>query len=234
MPNHIKNLVTIQGTEEQVNEVINKFGTHHKAELNRTMNNSIICQKKNSNEFSVGWFNEKTGVFNRSNEENVIGLPEGWEMEITPEYIHFPDFEKVIPQPENIFRGNLGKEEEEMCKAEGRPTWYEWNIANWGTKWNSYSCKKVNNNSFFFETAWSSVLKIMTKISTSFPEIEFLYEFADEDTGYNAGMHIIKNGIAYSNIPEGGSKEAYEIAFKLRPDIREYYVLVNGNYENKE
>jgi len=45
------------------------------------------------------------------------------------------DFNKIVPMPENIYRGNLGKEEFEKYGSEN---WHDWSVNNWGTKWNSY------------------------------------------------------------------------------------------------
>ena len=43
------------------------------------------------------------------------------------------DFNKIIPMPDNIYRGDLGKRERELY---GSNNWYDWSVANWGTKWN--------------------------------------------------------------------------------------------------
>ena len=235
MPNHITNRLEIKGSKKEIKKIIEKFGTYHPATLNKTHDDSlIICKEKNNDDFSVGWFDVKTGIFSRRNEDDILGLPDNWEMEINEAFMQFPDFEKVIPQPDNIFRGDLGQKEKEMCAREGRPTWYSWNIDNWGTKWNSYRCKKEDDNIFIFETAWNSVSKIIETISKKFPSIEFYYEWSSEDTGYNCGYATYKNGLNELNELDKQSKDAYELAFKLRPEDRNYYELINGQYQYKE
>ena len=217
MPNHIRNKIEIIGSVKKVTET---FGTHHPSKLNR-IRGSILCKNETGD---YGWFNEKTGVFTRRDETNVIGLPEGWEMEINPAFLQFPDFEKIIPMPKEVkdTYGDSGL----------KPGWYVWSCNNWGTKWNSYDCEKLDENVFVFDTAWNSVPGLVEKMSKVFPEIQFNYKYADEDTGYNVGHYIYKNGdIIYKYLPEGGSKEAYEFAFELRPYHKERYKLVDGEYE---
>ena len=238
MPNHVKSRLTINASKEELKAIIAKFGNEVPARLNRAYDDTIICKHK-TEEHNWGYFDEKTGKFTSGRNENKverIGIPEEYEMEIEPAYLHFPDFNKVIPQPENIFNGDLGQAEEEMCRREGRPTWYEWNRENWGTKWNSYSLNREDDNVFTFETAWSAVPGIIEKMSLEFPNVEFLYDYADEDTGYNCGMYRFKNGLQNKNIPVGGSKEAYDLAFLLRPNYKEMYVWneEKGKYGYKE
>lgn len=130
---------------------------------------------------------------------------------------------------------------ENFCKAivnfkkYGFACWYDWQSANWGTKWNSYSCEKKEGNVWEFDTAWNGVPKIVSEISKAFPEIEIVYEYSDEDTGSNCGTNIYEDGeLKETNIPENGSNEAYDLAFKLRPEYAESYHLVNGVYEYKD
>jgi hypothetical protein len=235
MPNHIKNRITILGTSEQVEEVLDKFSTYYPAELARAIyGGGIICNHK-SDSLCYGWFDEKTGTFSRRGKDPVVGLPEEYVFQINQAWTHFPDFEKVIPPPENIFKGDLGEKERKECEESGRPNWYDWNISNWGTKWNSYSCKKESWNIFTFETAWSGVPGIIQEMSKLCPDITLEYEYSDEDIGSNCGVGKAKAGELELERFTGYSKEAYEIAFKLRPECKNDYVLnEHGTYEYKD
>ena len=231
MPNHVKNRIKIVGTIKEVEEVFNRFNTHIPAKVDRSIENNIICESDNS----YGWFNERTCVFSRRMEEDVIGIPEWFEIRVSQPIDCFPDFEKVIPTPENLFRGDLGEKERRECKKKGVPNWYDWCVENWETKWNCYSCKRETFNVFTFETAWSPVLKIVETMADEFPHIGFKYEWADEDTGYNCGKCSFLNGNKKLKVCENGSTDAYELAFKLRPDYRDYYELGDdGQYHLKE
>ncbi len=220
MPNHIMNRLEIIGSQKEVKEVVETFGEYIPAKLRRSLNNEIVCLNKDK---GVGWFNEKTGVFSRRKKDDIVGLPDGWEMEILPAFTFFPDFNKVLPMPEDI-KATIGE-------AGIFPSWYRWSIKNWGTKWNSYEHKQVDNNTYMFETAWSGVPQIIEAISKRFPNILFKYEFSDENTGYNTGIYEFKNGCIKEYIPEEESREAFELAFKHRPHYREDYKLVGDNYE---
>lgn len=227
MPNHVRNRLEIIGSKDQVEQLFRAFNTHHEAKPHKSFNGKIIYLHKNG---SVGWLDEQTNEFSRRNEPTVVGVPDGYEIDIESAFDHFPDFEKVIPQPKNIFNGDLSSEKEDECRKQGIPTWYDWNQANWGTKWNCYNVKSENETTFFFDTAWSSVPVIIETISLQFPDVEIIYEYADEDTGYNCGRLKFKNGLIEEDVKTGGTKDAYELAFKLRPDYKQNYKLVDDNY----
>jgi len=258
MPNHITNVLKIEAMNiEALKDFVKQYRTQHKAEVGRSYDGRLRYTKPDEDIpwGLAGFLEESTGKFKyRYREEledgtyewhdiETMGIPEGFEVDITEAYMQFPDFNKVIPQPDNIFRGNLGQKEKEQCAKEGRPTWYEWNTENWGTKWNSYDCSKVkdvHNNGHYcliyqFDTAWSPVRGIIDKMMEDNPNIKLTYTYADEDRGYNTGQIRYENGMRVNeNYPMGGSEEANELYFETRPSAKEDYVLVDKEYIHKE
>ena len=87
-----------------------------------------------------------------------------------------------------------------------------------------------------YNTAWSNVPEILQVLSEKFPNVEFRYEYADEDIGANVGRLDFLNGdVTYEDIPNNHSKEAFEMAFDIRGCTPEDYELVyseeSGTYE---
>ena len=106
-------------------------------------------------------------------------------------------FEKVLPMPKDIYRGDLGKAEREKY---GDKNWYDWSIRHWGTKWDcrdAYVC----GNRVEFTTAWSFPLGAMVALAKKVGTIFCI--FADEDIGSNCGgCFIKKNGEIVEIEPE--------------------------------
>lgn len=99
------------------------------------------------------------------------------------------DFEKLIPPPANIFKGNFGETERLYCEENNLPNWYDWNRENWGTKWNAAygelrPSKQGDSTVLFFDTAWSLPMPILEKIEemlmNEFLGLEIYGEFIEE------------------------------------------------------
>ena len=95
------------------------------------------------------------------------------------------DFNNIVPMPKNIFRGNLGKEEEEKY---GDNNWYRWSIDNWGTKWNSVDTRVEENGStlsYNFMTAWDCPRQIVNALmrmrKTILKDISINWDCVHED-----------------------------------------------------
>ena len=88
------------------------------------------------------------------------------------------DFNKVIAQPED-----LGE------------NWYNWNVANWGTKWNCSYPNRLEDNVLDFETAWSPPMPIYFDLSSIFPDIEIEVFIREEGMGYCETMTFLNGDI---------------------------------------
>lgn len=112
---------------------------------------------------------------------------------------------------------DLGKRAYCNIQDHGAPTWYEWCVKNWGTKWNAYRTElDMESGTLSFETAWSSVPKIVELLSQKYPEQNICYRWADEDIGYNVGECTYRGGVVTKeHIPTPGSREAYEMAAEI-------------------
>jgi|TARA_R110001606_G_scaffold131381_1_gene267305 hypothetical protein len=95
------------------------------------------------------------------------------------------DFNKVIPQPDNLFLGNFGNAERKMCAAKGIPNWLDWNSENWGTKWNANNdggsveievyggSEGFKQATYQFMTAWDTPRPVIAALWEQWPDLEF-------------------------------------------------------------
>jgi hypothetical protein len=197
MPNHITNRLTIIGTEEQVKQV---------------------------REAIKGEREEQFIDFNK-----IAPIPK--ELENTQSPLTIISQEEYDIQEKRIADGNISDDEKnwglsrgltqklaiEYQMKFGYAEWYGWQNANWGTKWNAYSQTDINANVIEFQTAWSTPYSLLVNLSKLFPEITFEVRYSDEDFGHNVGEFTLFGGEEMdSNIPDGGSDEAYEMAMDIQ------------------
>lgn len=108
---------------------------------------------------------------------------------------------------------DLGKQAYQNIQKYGCPTWYEWRIQNWSTKWNA-SGAEVLDGRLSFLTAWNAPKQILEKLSQMFPSITIHHVWADEDIGHNCGDRTYKNGtVTQEHLPTG--QEAVELGCDL-------------------
>ena len=57
----------------------------------------------------------------------------------------------------------------------GAPTWYEWSVEHWGTKWNARYAEVTENGDgsvhVQFDTAWTFPFPIFEKVAADFPTL---------------------------------------------------------------
>ena len=100
---------------------------------------------------------------------------------------------------ENRFKEciRLAKIALDNIKKYGYKNWYDWNRANWGTKWDAYEpyVNAMTDEIFLsFMTAWSTPEPIFRKLAEQYPDLLIEIEYADEDLGYNCGSYSYVDG----------------------------------------
>lgn len=101
------------------------------------------------------------------------------------------DFAVIIPPPDNMFTGGLSSEDREQCKREGIPNWYDWQVENWGTKWNAYDQHFEDLGygilQVRFDTAWTAPHQIIDALR-EWVEIDYIAGSWLEEGHQSAGV----------------------------------------------
>ena len=208
MPNHVENHIEFNGDKQQIDAMINKIksdkygiGTIDFKKI-ITMPETLNIEAGSRTDHGLKAYREFIEVYTagRSDKEALKAL------------------ENIPTESENAFlrqRTDIKRDEWELGKTAwqniqkyGAPTWYEWSITNWGTKWNAYGYEEGTDYSacdeLTFQTAWSAPHPILRKLSEMFPEIVFKHQWADEDIGMNCGERCYLGGEMIDQfIPEG-------------------------------
>ena len=123
-----------------------------------------------------------------------------------------------------VSRGITKEMHDDFIERFGYADWYGWQNANWGTKWNASDVYWSNDDFVSFNTAWSTPFILLTTLSEKYPDAKFEVEYADEDFGHNVGTYTLVGGVEIEeNVPEGGTREAYEMALNIQGG-EDYYL----------
>lgn len=140
------------------------------------------------------------------------------------------DFGMLIAPPDDP----AYRDEPSQQEAKASPNWwYRWNVDHWGTKWNGYAAKIDACGRLLFKTAWGAPHPVVKRLA-EVAGVPFKHEWADEDTGSNVGIREYASDGTYTETEMTGTRDGYDLAFDLRPEIREYYTLIDGRYESVE
>ena len=107
---------------------------------------------------------------------------------------------------------DLGQKAVNNCINYGAPTWYEWRVQNWGTKWNSYSNSYDGGDTICLQTAWSAPKEVIKALSAQNPDVAMELEYADEDIGANCGRLLYVGGEITEEYHPESETEAVEFA----------------------
>ncbi len=121
--------------------------------------------------------------------------------------------------------------------------WYDWNCANWGTKWN---CDRVRFEvdeqdqgtlKVSYSTAWSPPIKLLNYLSDT-KQLKITNTFGDEMYGF-VGQSVIENGVDDTEVLEPCSHDDLYLQqyalnhpwFDYR-NYRDFFLAMSGHDPN--
>jgi len=209
MPNYVKNILILKGDEERIRNCLKSIeadATENGVTWHMEIDfNKIIPMPESIANAEEGPY---TGVYKTIYEE-FLKIPAETDISVRNREII-----KAIKKKDNleslliskrVENGTIDSFIEEGLKQGnvyyknkqeyGYATWYGWAVNNWGTKWNAMETKKVADNIIAFNTAWNGTNQIVGALSEEWPDIKFIYAYADEDkAGVNCALSIVQNG----------------------------------------
>lgn len=196
MPNHVINEIKIHGSEEEIQAVLeavqkNSLGIGT-IDFNKLlpMPPELNIEAGSRTDRGLKHYRDFVEVFtlgSTMNTEKLAAIPEESEAAFLRQRSDIPPDE-----------WDLGKAAWNNIRRFGAPTWYEWCIAHWGTKWNAYGMDAAYpfaaRGVIHFQTAQSAPHPILNELSKHFPNVGIEHQWADENLGCNCGRRVYRSG----------------------------------------
>jgi hypothetical protein len=178
MPNWVYNGLTIEGSPEQVNKLVEQMNKPYK-QVHDSWNMETQQMKKKLTTYPNPVF-----AFHNIYNHTQAGISD-------EDYMKQPDH--TLPMEEALqFKGNC---------------WYDFNVREWGTKWDvavssddehpeTYMEGLAENGEnlvvyYNFNTAWSPPFPAMEKLSAQYPSLLFTLSF-EEETGWGGECEFLR------------------------------------------
>lgn len=211
MPNHVTNLLTVDaGTPEKSKELLDNLLDD---------DNNLDFEKLIPMPDGLRNFTPHSTIELIANAELDTPLPDN-PLLAALRQSNRENYANKEVSPEDRIAIDQFKDNVKTC---GYGYWYDWRIANWGTKWNSYDGERVNDNTIRFDTAWSIPMGIYEKLEEMYPDVKFNLQFADEDLGSNCGTihfgnctEFIDVSKDWCNMSKDEQRKWCKFAFELR------------------
>jgi len=131
------------------------------------------------------------------------------------DYEQFRILDNLLPTPKELQdtpKGSFGESDKQKTMEQqneaniakfGYKDWYDWNCANYGSKWSDYegviNTYEAGLLDVVFMSAWSPIIQGMVNVSKEFPTLNFILTYEEGGMGFMGGS-AIKAGVLLNNI----------------------------------
>jgi hypothetical protein len=209
MPNWCVNQLDVQGDEVEVARLIELVKGDQDAfdfaEIVPIPDSPYYATNEGQNDFVCGckkvWVETKAqvGKYDEVGYEKAEGH---WEVNGLPIVKEVLDNGTIHDSVAAMFGGSEVCPVHKVGQISSQPEWwYNWNVANWGTKWN---CHDVwhdraddsvveGKTSYNFDTAWSPASRVIHALSGLFPTLTLTHRYCEGGMGF-AGEVMYHSG----------------------------------------
>lgn len=217
MPNHITNRLTVMG--DNPDKLLKKIANEEKQQK-IDFNNIVQMPAVLSVEDSDSRLVDMARFFNGDISLREIMLGQQSQNPLT--HLQNSNMARMVCETKLV--GDLSDSEFERLvsymralRDTGYCDWFDWSRDKWGTKWNAYDQRQVDDITIEFDTAWSTPAPIWDQLSKDFPDNILHVQWADEDFGNNVGdMKVMAGNVLEGGALANGSPEAYKLAVDLK------------------
>ncbi|CAB4128773.1 hypothetical protein UFOVP225_75 [uncultured Caudovirales phage] len=190
MPNWVSNRLTISGDKETLDELQAQMATPYESEHYNYKDNKVD-KSITSGEFLL-WNAirpiDLDTYYQRAETEQRIAdrnNPIEEESKLTQEAVIDKikeAVEKMPPMDSEEFQTGLAGIMAEMAVG---MDWYNWNVRNWGTKWEISEAHVIRTDrelTYEFESAWSPPAEAINNLAKQYPALTFVIKSLDENS----------------------------------------------------
>lgn len=143
-------------------------------------------------------------------------------------------FAQTVPPPANMITGSLSMEDMQKAAAAGIPTWYDWQSANWGTKWDACEVRvkvtKLRVN-IWFDTAWAPPLAWFKSFAAKFPNLTAELAYNECGMSFYGVATAVKGEVTDDggeSYPEGATDDDGNPKGVLKKHMNKYALGMGG------
>lgn len=207
MPNHVRNILVFDGNSKRI-EVLKSFvrGQNGDLDFNKIIPMPKTLDISDSSSTNLGMLGAKY-LRGMISPEAFKKEARGWLR--SDAGAETPDDVLDALVRDGMCNVNTGEVALDNIHDHSHPTWYDWCIEHWGTKWNAYAIE-AEGREIRFSTAWSPPLPVIERLAREFPDIVIDHYWADEDMGNNCGHNTHQDGDTSSEWLIDGGSEAFD------------------------
>ena len=225
MPNWCVNQLDINGSEQEIVRLIELVkGDEDGFDFSKIVpipDSPYYAANENQNDFVCGckkvWVETKpmVGEWGKDGFEKAEGH---WEVDGLPIVKELVDSGTIHDSVSAMFGGSDVCPVHKAGAISSQPDWwYNWNVANWGTKWNCgevwhdrvhEDSKVEGKTSYNFDTAWSPAEPVVHALSGLFPTLTITHRYCEGGMGfageviYHAGNEISRQDLNGDSLPD--------------------------------